>query len=141
MPKFKDIQALVVDDEESTRLLLREALEDLGITVAEAQDGADAIYKSLITQFDLVTMDILMPNVDGLDAIRAMRTVDPNYRIIIISSCREERYLQAAREQGVPHFLHKPVKLAELKAAVEDIFAQSPVAPSLSEMGRAIGPA
>jgi CheY-like chemotaxis protein len=136
MQCFKDIRALVVDDEESTRLLLREALEELGITVTEACDGADAIYKSLLTPFDLVTMDIHMPHVDGLDAIRAMLTVDPGYRIIVISSCRAEKFRAAAREQGVFHFLYKPVKLTELKAAVEEILARLSVAAPWFDVSR-----
>ena len=134
MRRYEDVRALVVDDEASTRLLLREALEDLGIAVTEAVDGADAIYKSLMTEFDLVTMDILMPNVDGMDAIRALRTVDPQFRIIIVSSCQDEHYRQAARELGVPHFLNKPIKLAELNRAVQDELAR-PRSTEASSLG------
>jgi len=118
MPEFTGKTALVVDDEASVRLLLREALEELGLEVSEAVDGADAIEQSLETQFDLVTMDILMPNVNGLDAIRALRMVDPDYRIIVVSSCTEEKYLRTVRELGVADFIPKPVRLAELYAAV-----------------------
>jgi len=112
--------ALVVDDEPSIRLLLCETLKELGMEVVEAVDGADAIEESMANQFDLTTMDILMPNVDGLDAIRAIRTVDPNARIIVITSCREEAYRLSAHDMGIRHFINKPVHLAEFRRAVAE---------------------
>ncbi|MBN1343461.1 MAG: response regulator [Phycisphaerae bacterium] len=118
MCPYQGRSVLVVDDEASTRLLLRAAFEDVGMQVTEAVDGADAIHKSLEAEFDLTTMDILMPNVDGLDAIRAMRMIDPGYRIIVISSCEEPEVREAARELGVPSFLGKPIHLTALYQAV-----------------------
>jgi CheY-like chemotaxis protein len=118
MRSLEGKQALVVDDEPSTRILLREVLEGLGMRVAEAVDGADAIHKSLQTRFDLTTMDIMMPNVNGLDAINAMRMVDPAYHIIVVSSMNDEVYRQAARDLGVLHFVPKPISVAALREAV-----------------------
>ncbi len=135
MQRYPGKKALVVDDESSTRLLLKEALEELGIQVTEAVDGADAIHKSLETQFDLATMDILMPNVNGLDAIRAMRTVDPGYRIVVISSCRDDEHRRAVRDLDVPHYIHKPVRLAELYAAVRDELSGAEIPCSASSPG------
>jgi DNA-binding response OmpR family regulator len=118
MKPFDGKRALVVDDEPCTRPLLREALEAVGMEVAEAVDGADAIHKSLETHFDLATMDIMMPNVNGLDAIRAMRMVDPTYRIIVVSSTIDDQHRKAIRELGVPQLIPKPVGFAELHEAV-----------------------
>jgi two-component system response regulator (stage 0 sporulation protein F) len=123
MKPFTGKKALVVDDEATTRMLLSEALKSLGMEVTEAVDGADAIHKSLQTRFDLATMDIMMPNIGGLDAIRAMRMVDPAYRIIVVSSVKDEQCHEAVRELGVPHFVSKPIRLAELRAAVKATLA------------------
>ncbi len=120
MRRFEGKSALVVDDEPSTRLLLREALQDIGMTVTEANDGADAIHKSIQSTFDVTTMDIMMPNVDGLDAIRAMRMVDPKCRIIVVTSRREESTRREAHQLGITHFLTKPVRLPELYEAVQE---------------------
>jgi two-component system chemotaxis response regulator CheY len=118
-------RVLVVDDEPSTRLLLREAFGALGMQVTEAVDGADAIYQSLQTPFHVTTMDIMMPNVDGLDAIRAMRMVDPTCRIIVVSSMQDEPHRAAVRTLGVHQFVAKPIRLAQLHEALEATLAES----------------
>ena len=123
MKRFDGKNALVVDDEPSTRTLLRAALEDVGMHVTEAVDGADAIHKSLAGRFDLTTMDIRMPNVNGLDAIHALRTVDPACRIIVVSAFTDEAHREAVRELGVDHFLSKPIHIQEVYAAVSDVLA------------------
>jgi CheY-like chemotaxis protein len=121
MRTFPGKHALVVDDEPSTRTLLREALRELAMDVWEAVDGADAIHQSLNNYFDLVTMDILMPNMHGLDAIKAMRMVDPTVRIVVVSSCRDRKTNQAVHNLDVPHIVHKPVRLDEFYQAIENL--------------------
>ncbi len=135
MRRFPNQLALVVDDEPSTRTLLRAALEEIGFAVTEAVDGADAIHQALLAPVDLITMDIMMPNVDGLDAIRALRTVDPECRIVVVSSCCEEAILTAVRELTVPHFVRKPVQVDDLYAAVDAELSTVPSGAAEAEPG------
>ena len=132
MRMYTNKSALVVDDEPGTRLLLREALETLGMTVTEAVDGSDAIHKSLLSPFELTTMDILMPHVNGLDAIRAIRMVDPAQRIIVVTSCKEHAMLEAIRALHVAQIIHKPIRLQEFMAAVHATLAGAPAAEPVS---------
>jgi YesN/AraC family two-component response regulator len=78
-------------------------------------------------------MDILMPGVDGLDAIRAMRTVDPDCRIVVVSSCTEEHYRNAVRALCVEQFVVKPVRIDR----VQDAVAAEMARPSPSSVERA----
>ncbi|NLX12606.1 MAG: response regulator [Phycisphaerales bacterium] len=118
-------KALVVDDDASTRLLLREALESMGLLAEEAADGAEAIHAYIENEFDLVTMDIMMPNVNGVDAIHALRMVDPGCRIIVITSCTDEHLSAQVRDLNVPWVIRKPIHLSEFYAAVRNALSGS----------------
>ncbi len=111
-------KVLIVDDDSSTRLLLREALESQGLLTEEAADGAEAIHAYLRNEFDLVTMDIIMPNVNGVDAIHALRMVDPGCRIIVVTSRTDAQLCADIRDLNVPWVIRKPIHLSELFAAV-----------------------
>lgn len=142
MRRFENVQALVVDDEEQERAALRAALEAMSITVSEAVDGADAIYQSLMTPFDLIILDIHLPNVDGQEAVRALRTVDPTCRIIVTGTEVRDQERRTLEAFGDFHFLGKPFQSEELSAAVEETLARPAVAePVMIELIRRPGPA
>ena len=70
---MNDYRILVVDDEDKIRAIIRKYGEFEGYEIAEAVDGMDAIEKCRKDQFDLIIMDIMMPNLDGFSAVKKIR--------------------------------------------------------------------
>ncbi len=102
---------LVIDDDSEVRALLRRILEKGGHAVAEASDGADGTRRFEDEQADLVITDIIMPEMDGLENIAALRKRAPNLPILAISGGgrRVDRdFLPAAQAFGADAVLYKP---------------------------------
>jgi len=76
---------LVVDDENQIRRLVRETLEQAGYHITEGRDGKEALQQYRLAPVDLVIMDILMPNQDGLETTVALRREFPDVKIIVIT--------------------------------------------------------
>lgn len=104
-------KVLIVDDAAFMRLCLKNILEDSGFTVvAEAENGFKAIqlYKQL--KPDIVTMDLTMPELSGIDTIKMIKEIDKNARIIVISSMGHERVVREAIIAGAISFIVKPFR-------------------------------
>jgi two-component system, response regulator, stage 0 sporulation protein F len=80
---------LVVDDEENIRQLYREEFEEMGFEVATVPDGARALEKMDAAKFDLVTLDMRMPDMDGIETLRKMKEKDRALPIIICTAYEE----------------------------------------------------
>lgn len=104
-------RVLVVDDAAFMRMALRTILEKCGFeVVGEADTGIKAVqlYKTL--KPDLVTMDLTMPELGGVDAIKMIKSIDSNARIIVISSMGHEINVREAIVAGAISFIVKPFK-------------------------------
>lgn len=104
-------RVLVVDDAAFMRLSLKMLLERLGFeVVGEAENGLKAIqlYKQL--KPDIVTMDLTMPELGGIDAIKMIKSIDKDARIIVISSMGHEILVREAIVAGAISFIVKPFK-------------------------------
>ncbi len=113
---------LVVDDEPNIRSLMRTALEDAGHSVVEAGSGREAIKLVASARPDIVLMDIVMPDMDGIETIRQLREDAPGLRIIALSGGGIHGftdYLRYARALGADDSLQKPISLKALVARVE----------------------
>ncbi len=77
---------LVVDDEANIRELYREELEDMGYEVTTVADGAEALAVIDTTKFDLVTLDMRMPDIDGIETLRKMKEKDSTLPIVICTA-------------------------------------------------------
>jgi len=119
-------QVLIVDDDETARLLLRELLIADGLTVIEAVDGAEALQKFREHQPDLVLMDVDMPAMDGLTACVEMRTIDasPGLPIVMVSGHQDAATINQAYANGVTDFVLKPVNPALLSNRIRGLLAQ-----------------
>jgi CheY-like chemotaxis protein len=110
---------LVADDNEVAQRLCRRVLEKAGYNVLVAGDGLEAVDVALAQSPVVVLMDVAMPGVDGLEAMRRIKAAKPNLPIVIASAhsmaSDRERFLAA----GADDVLSKPFRLAELVEVVE----------------------
>ncbi len=83
---------LVVDDEANIRELYREELEDMGYEVTTVADGAEALAVIDTTKFDLVTLDMRMPDIDGIETLRKMKEKDSTLPVVICTAYEEYKH-------------------------------------------------
>lgn len=108
---------LTVDDDAGIRRVLREILTRHGYDVSEAQDGAEALLRVRSTSFSLITMDLMMDRMDGVDTIAVLQneSLSP---ILVISAHLTDQNRVDLRERGITAVLDKPFMAEELLAAV-----------------------
>ncbi len=110
---------LVVDDSMFMRGMLRGILEENGyIVIGEAENGMEALQKYVELKPDLVTMDITMPDMTGLEAVKAIRQVDGNARIIMCSAMGQNAMVMEAIKNGALDFIIKPFKASTVLEAI-----------------------
>ena len=102
---------LMVDDAAFMRKMISDTLSKAGYEeLYEAVDGADAVAKYSEIQPDLVIMDITMPNMDGLEALKAIRSSDPGANVVMCSAMGQESMVMDAVRSGAKDFIVKPFK-------------------------------
>ena len=102
---------LLVDDAAFMRKMIKDTLTKNGYTeVFEAVDGADAVEKFSEIGPDLVVMDITMPNMDGLEALKAIRAKDGSANVVMCSAMGQESMVMDAVRSGAKDFIVKPFK-------------------------------
>ncbi len=99
---------LVVDDSEFMRRVIRNILEAGGHRVIEARNSAEAIRVFGEQGADIVTMDIVMPETDGIEAVKRLKEIEPKVKIIMISALGHQRTVMRALEAGALDFIMKP---------------------------------
>lgn len=113
---------LIVDDSLFLRHALKNIFETHGFSVVGmAEDGEEAVklYQSL--KPDLVTMDMTMPRLDGISALKAIRAMDPLAKVMMISAMGQELRVVESIQSGACGFVIKPFKEEQLLATVEKI--------------------
>ncbi|MBQ3040700.1 MAG: response regulator transcription factor [Clostridia bacterium] len=115
---------LIVDDEEMIRKLIRKYAEFDGFTVTEAVDGMDAVNKFNHGEFDIIIMDIMMPELDGFTASRKIRETS-DVPIIMLSARGEEYDKINGFEIGIDDYVIKPFSPKELMLRVEAIMKRT----------------
>lgn len=102
---------LTVDDAAFMRKVIKDTLSKAGYTdIYEAEDGAMAVEKYNELKPDLVLMDITMPNMDGLEALKAIRAADANANVVMCSAMGQESMVMDAVRSGAKDFIVKPFK-------------------------------
>src|SRR5215468_4099067 len=109
---------LVVDDERSIRLTLETGLTLNGFHVTCARSGREAIQAARVSKFDAVVSDIFMPDGDGLEVVRSLRTISPKTPIILITAKGSVELAVRAVSEGATDFVAKPFEVAALAALV-----------------------
>jgi DNA-binding response OmpR family regulator len=129
---------LVIDDDPLVRLTIQNALESQGYEVVPAIHGEDGLQKFQAEPFDLVILDILMPEKEGLETVRELRELDAQTAIIAITGALSVRsasrltdpaldYLRMARSLGATQTLRKPFTGRQLLALVQESLASTEV--------------
>ncbi|MCL6443216.1 MAG: response regulator [Alicyclobacillus sp.] len=111
---------LVVDDAAFMRMMIKDILVSHGYEIAgEAADGEQAVERYRELRPDLVTMDITMPNVDGIEATKRIRAIDPYARIVVCSAMGQQAMVLEAIQAGAKDFIVKPFQIERVISAVE----------------------
>ncbi len=114
------MKILVVDDSLFQRKILRNILEEGGYEVAgEAINGKEGIEKAASMKPDVIIMDIIMPDISGIEAIKNILEVNPGIRVIVCSSDIQEMRIKEAEELGAAYYITKPVDGNELLKAIQ----------------------
>ncbi|NLZ93804.1 MAG: response regulator [Firmicutes bacterium] len=104
-------KVLVVDDAAFMRMAIKNMLENHGFEiVGEAENGAVAVQKYAECRPDLVTMDITMPEMNGLDALKAIMKINPEAVVVMVSAMGQEAMVREAIMSGAKSFIIKPFK-------------------------------
>src|SRR6185369_424308 len=115
---------LVVDDHANTRTLIKEYLTEIGYRVITAADGAQALAAAHAEKPDLILLDVMMPNVDGLEFTRLYRK-EHQVPIILLTAKVEERDKVVGLELGADDYVTKPFGMQELVARIRAVLRRS----------------
>jgi two-component system, chemotaxis family, chemotaxis protein CheY len=114
---------LVVDDAEFLRVRISKMLTAEGFEVIEADNGAKAIETYKSAQPDLVLMDITMPEMDGLTALKQIRAIDAKARVIMLTALGQESVVLEAIKSGARDFVVKPFERDRVLTAINKLLA------------------
>ena len=113
---------LLVDDAAFMRMMVKDTLTKAGYTdLYEAADGVQAVEAYSEVQPDMVIMDITMPNMDGLEALKAIKGKDPNATVVMCSAMGQESMVIEAIKSGAKDFIVKPFKPDRILKTVSSI--------------------
>lgn len=114
MPKV-----LIVDDAQFMRLRCARLLSEQGYEVAEAQNGREAVEVYQKVRPDVVLMDITMPEMDGITALRHIKQMDPNARVAMLTALGQQGIVLEAVKAGARDFIVKPFEAERVLAAIQ----------------------
>ena len=113
---------LIVDDAAFMRMSIQQMLENTEhIVVGQAMDGEDAVEKFSALKPDVVLLDITMPKMDGIEALKQMKVIEPNARVIICSAIGQQDMITKAIECGAETFIVKPFMKERLLQAIDKV--------------------
>lgn len=113
---------VIVDDSKLSRKILRNMLEEEGYAViAEATDGEEGIAAYLQFKPDVITMDITMPNMNGIESLREILSVDRKAKVVMISAAGQQKKIIEALKIGAQKFITKPFEKTEVISCIETI--------------------
>ena len=116
---------LIVDDSKFMRKMLSDILtEDGHQVVGEAENAKEATELYKILKPDLITLDIIMPDVEGIDAIAALKNmiqVDPQAKVVMVSSMGQKEVVEECIQAGAKNFIVKPFQPSNIAGIVKDV--------------------
>ena len=118
MPKV-----MVVDDAAFMRLRACKVLEDNGYQVLQAENGVDAVRQYAEHRPDAVLLDITMPEMDGLEALKEIRRIDPHARVAMVTAMGQQAIVMEALRAGAKDFVLKPFQPDRVLGALQKLLA------------------
>lgn len=116
---------LIVDDSKTSRKFLRNMLEQAGHEiVAEAVNGAEGVEKFKIYRPDITTMDITMPVLGGIDAVKDIIEIDPDAKIIMVTAAGQKANMIEALKKGAADFIQKPFDMDVIVNTIEKVMEE-----------------
>lgn len=114
---------MVTDDAVFMRLMLSNMLKEAGYEVCEACNGYDMLQKYDVEKPDLVTLDITMPELDGLHALKKLHEKNPKAKVIMCSAMGQEKMVLEAIQSGAYDFIVKPFEKSKVLGSIRKVLA------------------
>lgn len=115
----------IVDDEKKIRDMVKSYLENEGFSVVEAEDGAAAVQLVEKHEVDLILLDVMMPNMNGLQALAKIRLLSEKMPVIMLTAKTEEIDKLLGLEMGADDYITKPFSMRELAARIRTVLRRS----------------
>ena len=114
---------LIVDDSGLARRMLRQLLEELGHSVEEASDGAQALERYVLNRHDVIVLDMVMHGMYGLEVLTKLRELNPKLPVIIVTADIQKSTREQVHAAGAAAIVNKPVKKDELSSVLSTVLA------------------
>lgn len=118
---------LVVDDNEDLLETFAMILKRRGFSVETACNGASAVDKFKEQNFDVTLMDIVMPEMNGVEAFRKIKEMQPGASIILMTAYTDEDLIQVAKDEGARRIIHKPIRIDQLIELINEAARSQPI--------------
>lgn len=114
-------RALVVDDSSFQRTIVSNTIEEWFEIVATAENGKEAIDQFKEERPDVITMDIMMPEMDGISAVKNIKEISPETIIVMVTSVKQKQKMREAARAGADGYVTKPVNTEKLREEFADV--------------------
>lgn len=114
---------LLVDSSSATRQNLRQIFEDSDFTFDESNNGVDAVKMFKVKNYDLVMMGLAMPEMDGIEALQAIKKINSDAKVIIITSLADRELVVRAAKAGATDFVVVPFEPRRVVASVKKVLS------------------
>ena len=123
----EELTILVVDDNEDLLETFAMILKRRGFSVETACNGASAVDKFKDQNFDVTLMDIVMPEMNGVEAFRKIKEMQPGASIILMTAYTDEDLIQVAKDEGARRIIHKPIRIDQLIELLNEAAGGQPI--------------
>ena len=117
----RKLKVLITDDSKLLRKKLRQELEAMNFEVIEAKNGKEAVMINLQEKLDCVFLDIVMPEVGGIEALQVIKEVNPDLQVVMLSSAGTPRKLMETLKMGASDFIQKPYTTEQIRKTVAKV--------------------
>lgn len=123
------MKILVVDDERVMRDLFKRVLTLKGYPVTAVESGKEAVEKVKEAEFDIAFVDIVMPEMDGVETFRAIKKVNANIHVVMMTGFAVENKMREAMQNGAIDYLYKPFDIAEIMTVIGKVEKKAKLKP------------